>query len=78
MWWYQPKYATTYAASVLRRYNGGKSDGEKVKGYCVSARLTTGATHLTAGFLAGTEVTLSGAATLAAGAIALGVATLAI
>merc|ERR1740117_2019774 len=40
--WYQPTYASTYASTVLRRYNGGASDGDKVKAYCAGLRgLTT-------------------------------------
>ena len=78
MTWYQPKYASTYSASSLRRYNGGTNDGDKVKGYCVSTRLTAGTTHLSAGLVANTSaVTLSGAVAISAGAIALGVAALA-
>lgn len=77
MWWYQPKYATTYAAGTLRRYNGGKSDADHVKGYCMSQRKADGSTHETKGFLAGATVTLSGAAALVAGAVALGAAALA-
>jgi len=76
--WYQPKDATTYTG--LRRYGGGFGDAtaDKVKGYCVSQRLLTGATNNIAGIVAGSTVDLTGASALAAGAIALGVAALAI
>jgi len=79
MWWYQPKYASSYAAGTLRRYNGGSTDGSKVKGYCVSQRLakSTASTHIAGGFSAGSTVTLAGASAIAAGAIALGAAALA-
>merc|ERR1711957_529919 len=82
--WYQPTYAGTYASTVLRRYNGGASDGDKVKAYCAGLRgLTTttaaDARDLVAASVAGTAgvVTLTGAQTLAAGAIAFGAAALA-
>ena len=67
MTWYQPKYASTYGSSALRRYNGGTSDADKVKAYCVSTRIVTVTSHVTAGFVAGSAVTLSGAAALTAG-----------
>merc|ERR1711957_36732 len=82
--WYQPTYASTYASTVLRRYNGGASDGDKVKAYCAGLRgLTTptaaDARDLVAASVAGTAgvVTLTGAQALAAGAIAFGAAALA-
>lgn len=80
MEWYQPTYKTSYTASELRRYGGGynNSTADKVKGYCISQRLTATTTHLSAGITAGSAVTLSGASALAAGAIAFGVAALAI
>merc|ERR1740117_2165342 len=78
--WYQP----TYASTVPRRYNGGASDGDKVKAYCAGLRgLTTttaaDARDLVAASVAGTAgvVTLTGAQALAAGAIAFGAAALA-
>lgn len=79
MWWYQPTYSSSYTAGTLRRYNGGSSDGSKVKGYCVSQRMATSteSTHIPGGFTAGTTVTLAGASAMAAGAIALGAAALA-
>lgn len=40
MTWFQPRYATTYSASSLRRYNGGNMDFDRVRPYCVSARET--------------------------------------
>merc|ERR1711939_315590 len=77
--WYQPKYASTYASTALRRYNGGGTEVEKVTAYCVSQRLLATTTHVASGFVKQTTVTtLSGASALAAGAIALGVASLAI
>lgn len=77
--WYQPVWSNTYAATALRRYNGGGTEAEKVKAYCVSMRKLDGASHLTGGFVAQTAVTtLTGASALAASAIALGVASLAI
>jgi hypothetical protein len=84
--WYQPTYAATYASTVLRRYNGGSGDGDKVKAYCAEQRdLLTGSTTfesgnaLTGATVAGTAgvVQLTGAQALAAGAIAFGVAALA-
>ena len=80
MEWYQPSYKTAYTASELRRYGGGynNSTADKVKGYCVSQRLISVVTNVSAGIVAGTTVTLSGAEALAAGAIAFGVAALAI
>jgi len=75
--WYQPKWASTYVSTALRRYNGGSTDGDKVKGYCVGVRsLTDASTDNTP--TAGTQVTVTGATALAAGAIAFGVAALAI
>lgn len=77
--WYQPKYASTYASTALRRYNGGGTEVEKVKAYCVSQRLLSGTAHIAGGFVAQTATTtLTGASALAASAIALGVASLAI
>jgi len=80
--WYQPIWANTYAASALRRYNGGGTEAEKVKAYCVSKRTlaeTTAAAHISAGFVAiTTVVSLTGASAIASGAIALGVASLAL
>lgn len=80
MEWYQPSYKTAYTASELRRYGGGynNSTADKVKGYCISQRKVTVATNVAGGIVAGTTVTLSGAEALAAGAIAFGVAALAI
>merc|ERR1740117_2010112 len=82
--WYQPTYAGTYASTVLRRYNGGASDGDKVKAYCAGLRgltttTATDARDLVAATVAGTAgvVTLTGAQALAAGAIAFGAAALA-
>ena len=82
--WYQPTYASTYASTVLRRYNGGASDGDKVKAYCAGLRgltttTATDARDLVAASVAGTAgvVTLTGAQALAAGAIAFGAAALA-
>jgi len=72
MAWYQPKEATTYAASALRRYLAGlTANAESVKGYCVSTRRTDGVTHISAGFVAGATVVLSGSSALAMGAAAL-------
>merc|ERR1711957_562382 len=82
--WYQPTYASTYASTVLRRYNGGASDGDEVKAYCAGLRgltttTATAARDLVAASVAGTAgvVTLTGAQALAAGAIAFGAAALA-
>jgi hypothetical protein len=84
--WYQPTYAATYTSSALRRYNGGTSDGDKVKAYCAEIRTiaTTDVTQLSTlalvpATVAGTSgvVQLTGAQALAAGAIAFGVAALA-
>jgi len=41
MSWYQPKYAVTYEASALRRYNGGRDEPSKVKAYGIGMRLLT-------------------------------------
>jgi len=77
--WFQPAWANTYTATALRRYNGGGTEVEKVKAYCVSKRLLATAAHDADGFVAQSGVaTLSGASALAAGAIALGVAALAL
>lgn len=77
--WYQPKWASTYAATALRRYNGGGTEVEKVQAYCVSARRLDGTAHKSGGFVKTSAVsTLSGASVIAAGAIALGVAALAL
>jgi len=83
--WYQPTYASTYASTVLRRYNGGSGDADKVKAYCAKMRATAtltvyqSSTALVAATVAGTSgvVTLTGAQALAAGAIAFGAAALA-
>jgi len=82
--WYQPKYAATYAANELRRYNGGPGFGSKIKAYCIGQHALTD-THT--GALNGVTpadnsgvggvVTLSGAFALSAGAIAFGAASLA-
>jgi hypothetical protein len=48
--WFQPKYAATYSASALRRYNGGSSDGDNVKAYCAEQRdIATTSTTFEAG-----------------------------
>jgi hypothetical protein len=84
--WYQPSYAATYASTILRRYNGGSGDGDKVKAYCARQRdlATTSTTFIAGNALVGATVggtsgvvTLTGAQALAAGAIAFGVAALA-
>lgn len=83
MEWYQPPYANSYDITSLRRYNGGTNDYNKVRGYCVSARnISSTATKfgITQADVTGSNgaVTLSGATTLAAGAIiAFGTAMLA-
>lgn len=82
MSWYQPKYASTYSATSLRRYSGGDNEGSKVKAYCVGPRTITDAniaTDITPADDAGLSgvVTLQGASALTAGAIAFGVAALA-
>jgi hypothetical protein len=79
--WYQPTAATTYGSTTLRRYGGGynNSVADQVRGYCVGQRLLSVATNVPTGIVAATAlVTLSGAQALAAGAIAFGVAALAI
>jgi hypothetical protein len=80
--WYQPTYASTYSSTVLRRYGGGynNSTADVVKAYCVSQRsMITGSANIAAGIVAASATTtLSGASALAAGAIAFGVAALAI
>ena len=80
MEWFQPKYATTYKETELRRYGGtfNNSVASKVKAYCISQRLLSVDTNFGSGIVAGSEKTLSGAATLAASAIAFGVTSLAI
>jgi hypothetical protein len=82
--WYQPKYASRYTSTGLKRYNGGATDASKVRAYCMGQRLTAtttvlGTTGIRAADTSGNSgvVTLSGASTLAAGAIAFGVAALA-
>ena len=84
MSWYQPKYSTKYSSTGLKRYNGGSTDGSKVRAYCIGQRLLATTTVLgNTGIEASTKagifgiVTLSGASTLAAGAIVFGFATLA-
>lgn len=74
--WYQPKWASTYTTSALRRYNGGANEGDKVKAYCVGARSITD-TSADQVPVAGTQVTVTGAIALTAGAIAFGVSALA-
>lgn len=78
MWWYQPKWVSTYAATALRRYNGGSADANKVKGYCWGVRSASSSTVVTANRGTGATVTLSGAAALAFSAVALGAAAIAI
>jgi len=74
--WYQPKWASTYTTTALRRYNGAPNAGDKVKAYCFGARgITDTSTDQVP--VAGTTVTVTGAAALTAGAIAFGVAALA-
>lgn len=80
--WYQPKYAATYAATELRRYNGGPSFGSRVKAYCIGQHVLDNAyvnADVRAADHAGVAgvVTLSGAFALSAGAIAFGAASLA-
>lgn len=80
MKWYQPKWASTYTSTALRRYGGGynNSTADQVKGYCVSQRMATATTTISSGIAVQTAVTLSSATALAAGAIAFGAAALAI
>jgi len=75
--WYQPKWAATYTTTQLRRYNGGATDGDKVKGWCVSVRNLSSAAIDNVP-TSGTATTVTGATALAAGAIAFGVAALSI
>merc|ERR1712072_1661145 len=63
--WYQPKWAATYAATALRRYNGGGTEVEKVQGYCVSMRRLDGTAHKTGRFVKTSAIsTLSGASVI--------------
>lgn len=41
MTWYQPKYATSYVGSGLRRYNGGDDFPSRVRGYGIGLRMLT-------------------------------------
>jgi hypothetical protein len=80
--WYQPAYAESYGTTSLRRYNGGTNDFSKVRAYCVSARnISDQATKfgIAPADVTGSNgaVSLSGATTLAAGAIMFGTAMLA-
>jgi len=68
--WYQPTYESTYAITNLRRYNGGESNGDKVKAYCAMVRATdsgsssyTSETALVAATVGGNQgtITLTGA-----------------
>jgi len=81
MSWYQPKWQASYATDSLRRYSGATHEATYVQGYCVAARAQSTVTHfgVTAADKAGNigVVTLSGAAALAASAIALGTVSLA-
>lgn len=76
--WQQPKWASTYGITALRRYDGGGTNKESVKPYCISKRRLDGATTISAGIVGLTVVALTGAQTLAASALALGVASLAL
>lgn len=80
MSWYQPLFQNAYAKTALRRYNGGASDYDKVKPYCVSAREITSFSIFGIAEADDTGhagiVSLSGASTLVA-AIALGTSVLA-
>lgn len=80
MEWYQPKWATTYKETELRRYGGtfNNSTADKVMPYCISQRLLSASTNFAQGIVAGTEKTMTGAFALAAGAVAFGVSALAI
>ena len=71
MSWYQPKYASSYDALGLRRYNGGSSNADKVKGWCFSTRLQSSTIALSTGKVEGATVTLAGSTALAAGMISL-------
>ena len=83
MSWYQPKYATSYVKTALRRYNGGRDFPSRVKGYCVGMRLltnTASGTDVTFADQAGVGgvVSLAGASAFTlASTIAFGVASLA-
>jgi hypothetical protein len=86
MFWYQPTYEHAYGSKTLRRYNGGASNGDKVRAYCVSLRPTDSlaSTYIeqlalvpaTEGGNAGI-LTLNGAKALITGAVALGTIVLA-
>lgn len=80
MEWYQPKWATTYKETELRRYGGtfNNSTADKVKAYCISQRLLSATANFAQGIVAGSEKTLTGGFALAAGAVAFGVSALAI
>jgi hypothetical protein len=81
MFWYQPTYEHTYVSTTLRRYNGGESNGDKVRAYCAGLRPTDSTTTsyvastalvpATVGGNAGL-ITLTGAKMLATTAFALG------
>lgn len=86
MFWYQPTYESTYTITSLRRYNGGKSNGDRVKAYCAMVRSTDSGSSsydsslaLVAGTVGGNSgvITLTGAQALAAGVVALGTIALA-
>lgn len=76
--WQQPKWASSYGVSALRRYDGGGTNKESVKPYCISKRLLATSTNISNGIVGLTVVALTGAQTLAASALALGVASLAL
>jgi hypothetical protein len=75
MVWYQPKLASTYGVSVLRRYNGNSTPSDvsyvdQVLGICFSARLvaSSASSYVATGVtVASSTSTLSGAAALYAG-----------
>jgi len=75
LYWYQPKYSTTYCATCLRRYNGDVNGGTKVRAYCVSGRnlSSVGLFGVSAADVTGAVglVSLSGATTLLAAGSAL-------
>jgi len=81
MFWYQPTWEHTYVSTTLRRYNGGESNGDKVRAYCAGLRPTdsTASSYVASTALVPATVngnvgviTLTGAKMLATSAIALG------
>lgn len=82
MSWFQPKWATTYAANKLRRYSANQNPADQVLAYCMGTRpvsSTVQAIDIARATHAGADgvVTLAGAASLLASVAALGTVALA-